>query len=390
MSITSTFLDPPPALSTQYNPADGGTTYAFPLQTNSWLAMQTVIQQALLFPNTTTAFTNLYGAFSDADTVVQAVQILDQIQQTATQYGDPTTLISDLSAFQSATTMPDTIYGAAVWLAAQTVWTANQIVNLLNAGLTDIGTISDPTERLADLTALLQGPGSVSSYASTLQGYITAFEGPVQTFYNTMNAQIAGSTNSLEWYLTQDGNVLSVAQGDVSADTSEINALNEQISTLNKEYIGFTVAACVSPVFLGIPFVGVFLTVADATTFGVMAAEVKKQLDALNEQLASTELDYQEKSQLVAQLQAFDSTSSTVETDGVAFLAAISGLIGGWSEFASQIADNVAALTMSDVDDWPAFLVQVGFQAAVTNWQAIATQAQVFYGAGFVTFAPAT
>ena len=134
--------------------------------------MQDVVTKALAFPLSSADFQDLYGTFSDEGSVETAVSILGQINTTAAKYGDPQTLISSLPAFQQADTPPSSIYGHAVWLAAQTQTTAQQIGSLLQDGLTDIGQETDPNQRLQDLTELLTGQGGVNSYATTLQGYI--------------------------------------------------------------------------------------------------------------------------------------------------------------------------------------------------------------------------
>lgn len=386
-SIINPIIQPPSKLLTSVvDPQTGQSDYAFPLQTNAWLKMQSVVKTAIAFPLNAADFTSLYGDFSDEGTVTQAVTILGQIQRTANQYGDPQTLISQLSAFQQANTPPDSIYGNAVWLAAQTVTSAQQIVSLLTDGLTDIGTETDPQQRIQDLTELLTGQGGISSYANSLNGAINAFQTKTSTFYTTLNGQLTGPTNSLQVYLKQENNVYSDAQGDVTTDKSQIDSMNSTITELNKEYIGFTVAASVSPVLILIPFLGLFIAVADAVTFAVLAAKVKKQMDDLKTQLAGVEVDEQKKTALVTQLGGFNLSVDDVEADGQAFLDVIGTMASGWGEFQSQITLRLSSLTVADVQDWSAFMDKINFKAAVTGWTLIASKAETFYQAGFVKF----
>jgi hypothetical protein len=380
-------IQPPAKLLTPVNnPQTGQPDYAFPLQTNAWIKMQAVVNTALAFPLTTDDFTNLYGSFTDEAAVTNAVAILGQIQQTASQYGDPQTLISQLAAFQQVNTPPASIYGNAVWLAAQTVTNAQQIVSLLQVGLTDIGTETDPNQRIQDLTELLTGQGGISSYANTLQGAITDFQTKTSTFYTTLNGELTGPTNSLKVYLNQDDNVYNDAQADVTADLNEIRTMNTTIDELNKEYIGFTVAASVSPVLVLIPFFGPFIAVADAITFAVLASKVKKQMDDLKSQLSGVEADEQKKAALVTQLHGFNLSVVDVSNDGAAFLDTIGTMAAGWGEFQSQISLRLSSLTVADVQDWSAFMDKINFQAAVAGWNLIASKAETFYQAGFVQF----
>lgn len=390
---TDSLIQPPSGLlTTVIDPNTQQPTYAFPLQTTAWLKMQTVVNTALAFPLSSDQFTSLYGTFTDEGIVEQAVTILGAIQQTATEYGDPATLISELAGFQQADTAPDSIYGNAVWLAARTQLAAQQIASLLQIGLTDIGQTSDPATRIQELTELLTGQGGITSLAAALQTDITNFQTKTGTFYQTLNQELTGQTNSLQWYLSQSSNVLSVAQADVSADETQVKTLTDNINELNKEYIGFTVAASVSPVFVLFPFFGLFIAIADATTFGVLAAKVKAQMDALNEQLKGVEADEQKKTALVTQLTGFNTASLDVETDGKAFLDTIGQLISGWAEFTSQINLRLTSLTPDDVANWSAFLDKIGFQSALAGWQLIAAKAESFFQTGFVAFstAPAT
>jgi hypothetical protein len=348
--------------------------------------MQDVVRIALGFPLSKSTFTSLYGTFTDEAAVDTAIDILGAIQQTASQYGDPQTLISQIEQFQKANTAPDSIYANAVWLAAQTQLTAQQIASLLQIGLQDIGQSPDPKTRIEELTELLTGDGGINPMATTLQGQISAFQTKASAFYTTLNSELTGPTNSLEWYLNQSSNVLTDAQNAVKDDQAAIDQMNTTIKQLNDEYIGFTVAASVSPVFLLIPFFGPIIAVADATTFGVLAAKVKKELDAAREALSKEEALEQQKAALVTQLTGFNKSVADVDVDGKAFLDAISTLISGWGEFTNQVNLRLNSLTTADVEDWSAFLTKINFQASLNGWNLIATKAESFYTAGFVRF----
>jgi hypothetical protein len=390
-ATTDGFLHPPSGLLiTVTDPTTNQPGAAFPLQTTAWLKMQTVVNTALGFPLSSADFTTLYGTFQDEAAVEGAVTVLGNIKTTATQYGDPATLISQLSSFQSATTPPDSIYGNAVWLAAQTQANAQQIVSLLQEGLTDIGQETDPQQRIADLQALLTGEGSVTSYATTLQGQVTAFQDKTTTFYGTLNSQLTGPTDSLKSYLGQSSNVLADAQSAVTTDQGQIDALNTSIHHLNEEYIGFTIAASLSPLLTLIPFVGIPLAIADATTFGILATKVKNQIAALQGQLATVSADEQQKTALVTQLTGFNLSTQSVETDGQAFLDALATLAAGWGAFQTQVALRLSSLTPKDVTDWNAFLDKVNFQAAVDGWNLVGAKAETFFQTGFVTFQAAS
>jgi hypothetical protein len=385
--ITDTLIQPPEALLiTVTDPSTNQTDYAFPLQTTAWLKMQAVVATALAFPLTQTDFTNTYGTFTDEGVVETALTILGSINTTAVKYGDPTTLISSLESFQQAGTAPTSIYGNAVWLAAQTQLAAQQIGSLLNQGLTDIGLNPDPATRVTELTELLTGQGGINSYASTLQGYIGAFETAVTAFYNELNGELTGPTDSLQWYLNQSSNILSDAKAAEATDAQTIDQLNSTIKELNDEYVGFTVAASVSPVLLLIPFAGPFLAVADATTFAVLATKVKSQLDAAQQRLDQVSDDDKKKQALIAVLGQFNLSAGDVESDGQNFLNTISTMISGWSEFQNQINLRVGALTENDVQNWSAFMTQLGFETALSGWNLVAAKAESFYQTGFVQF----
>jgi hypothetical protein len=391
MTISPQLIQPPAKLLIPVtDPTTNQPGYAFPLQTTAWLKMQDVVRIALSFPLTTDDFTNLYGTFTDEATVETAITVLGAIQKSAGDYGDPLTLISGLAAFQTANTAPDPIYGNAVWLAAQTITTAQTIATMLKEGLNDIATESDPKIRIQDLTELLTGQGGITSMSTTLQGQIGAFQTKTTTFYTVLNTELTGQTNSLEWYLNQSDNVYALAKQDAKNVQDAIDQLNSQIKQLNDEYIGFTVAASVSPVLLLVPFFGPFLAIADAATFGALAAKVKQQMDGLKQTLSGDEVELQKKSALVTQLGNFDDQAKTVDVDGKAFLNSISTLISGWGEFNTQVQARLTALTVADVQDWSAFMDKVGFQSALDGWNLIAQKAESFYQAGFVQFTKQT
>jgi hypothetical protein len=386
---TNPIIQPPAALLTAVtNPNTEQTDYAFPLQTDAWLKMQAVVKTAIAFPLSAADFTNLYGTFTDEGSVESAVAILGAIQKTAAEYGDPQTLISELPQFQKANQAPASIYGHAVWLAAQTQTAAQQIGSLLQEGLTDIGTESDPNTRLNDLTELLTGQGGVNSYANALSGYIQNFEKVVSAFYLELNNELTGNTNSLKTYLNSANNVYKDAQGDVSADQTKISQLNSDIKQLNDEYIGFTVAGSVAPLIFLFPLFGPFLAIADAATFGVLATKVSNELGGLRDELKGVSADEQKKTALVTQLQGFNLSAQDVEGDGTAFLDTISKLSGGWTEFSNQITLRLQSLTVQDLQDWGAFMQKINFQSAVKGWGLISSKAETFFQTGLVQFDP--
>jgi hypothetical protein len=352
--------------------------------------MQDTVRTALGFPLTSDDFTNLYGTFTDEGSVDTVVSILGAIQQTAQKYGDPTTLISELPAFEQAGTPPASIYGHAVWLAAQTQLTAQQILSLLKQGLADIGQDQTAQERLQDLTDLLTGPGGVNSYATTLAGYVKDFQDAVTAFYQELNAELTGQTNSLGWYLGQSTNVYSDAQADVTADDTLISQLTDNINTLNKEYVGFTVAASISPVLILFPIFGPLLAIADAATFGVLASKVKSQLSDLQTQLAGASDDELKKTALVTVLGNFNKSVQDVDADGTAFLNAIGSLNSGWTKFADQINFRLQSLTAEDLENWSAFMQKENWKAAQDGWTLIGSTAETFFDTGVVVFTPAS
>ena len=382
----TTLTPPSQLLITQTDPKTGKSQPAFPLQTKAWTKMQLVVKNALMFPTDVASFTTTYGTFEDMAEVQKAISILKAIQTTAKQYGDPQTLISDLPTFQSATTPPDSIYGHAVWLTAQTIFAAEQIQSWLKQGLTDIGQESDPQQRLDDLTELLTGQGGITSYADALSQNIATFTQKVGAFYATLNQELTGPTNSLQVYMNRSTNIVTDAQTDVAADKQLIDQLSDSISEYNKEYIAFTVAACAAPLFAFIPIIGVAFAVADGVGFGVAAAEVKKKLDAAKTALENDKALEAQKAALVTQLTSFNKSCADVETDGKAFLNALGELQAGWSLFSGQITTNLSALTADDLKDWSAFMQRLGFENALSNWQLVETKAEAFYDTGFITF----
>lgn len=383
----TSFLSPATGLLTrQVDPRTNKEGYAFPLQTSAWLKMQVVVRHALSFPLTAKDFTNTYGTFSDEGAVTDALKVLGKIRTTAIKYGDPQTLISDIQKFQDATEPPASIYGHAVWLAAQTQTTAQQIGTYLNTGITDIGSAPDAKTRIQELTELLAGKGGVNDLAMGLRSRIESFTGDVSKFYVELNAELTGRTNSLAIYLKQSSNVLTDAENAVKNDLKVIHQLQSNIDKLNSEYIGFTVAASVSPLFLLVPFFGPFLAVADAATFAALAIEVKKDLEKAQAGLKKERKEEQQKAALVAQLKSFNTSAQTVEGDGKSFLSALSKMTGGWEDFVNQINARLKTLTVQDVEDWNAFLAKINFQTSLKQWHLVASKAEEFFTNGFVTF----
>ena len=176
---------------------------------------------------------------------------------------------------------------------------------------------------------------ATSSTAITLSG-ATGFLGRSWISPHRAEPGLTGQNNSLQWYLNQSSNVYTDAQNAVDSDEQQIAQLNDSIKQLNDEYIGFTVAGSVAPLLLLFPFFGIFLAIADAATFGVLATKAEAAAGRRNSLNSATE-DEQKKSALVTQLGGFNKVTNDVEADGQDFLNAIGQLIGGWNEFSSQI-----------------------------------------------------
>jgi len=380
-------LSPPDQLLTKVtNPKSNKTDYVFPLQTKAWLKMQAVTRTGLSFPITKDTFTKLYGTFANEGTVLAAVNVLKAINQILTEYGDPNTLISDIGKFQKAATAPKSIYGNAVWLAFNTQTTSQNIASLLKEGLKDIGEEPDPVQRLADLKELLSGQGGITQQATTLQNYVSSFSTKTTNFYTSLNSSLTGPTNSLKVYLDQENNVLSAAKTIVKTDLANIKKLKHHIHKLNDEYIGFVVAASMSPIFLLIPFFGIFLAIADAATFGELAKETKDALEKARKDLAKQGKEEQLKAALVTVLEDFNGSVLNVKTEGDNFVKTIETMIAGWTDFSNQIKNQLEHLTPEDLKDWSAFLQRVNFQSALAAWNNIAAKAEQFATAGFISF----
>lgn len=376
---------PPSGLTiTVTNPNTNQPSPAFPAQTAAWVRMQNVVNAALLFPSSQSDFTNLYGDFSDMGTVETAVSILGQVNATSNKYGNPQTLISQINQFASSTNAPGSIYGNAVWLAAQTIATATQIIALLNEGLNMAKDDKDPQTRISDLSDLItQG---IAPLAATLQTNIANFERKVSTFYTELNAELTGQTNSLNWYLSQSNNVVADAQSAYASDQQDIQDMTKSLHDLNKEYTKDVALACSSPAFLLIPFVGVPLAIADATVFGLKAEAVKKKIAAVKQQLTAKDQDEQKKGLLVTQVTHFQQAITDVDTDGQDFLSKIGALSTGWAQFPTQMNAALGKITVQDVQDWGAFMDKVEFKATQDLWKQIADVAQTFYSSGFASF----
>lgn len=382
---TGSPLAPPAKLHIVYtDPETQRETFAFPLQTAAWLKLQIAVSVALQFPLNAADFTEQYGDFADKDEVLQAVSVLSQIRTTAAQYGDPQTLISDIEKFQQASPddPPASLYGHAVFLSAQVQNAAADIVTLLQEGLTDIGNIDDPEQRLQDLTELLTGQGGVNDKANALVQQINTFSGKISAFLDSFNPELAAFQN----YIDESGNVLQQAQQDQQTLTTEIGDVAHDIHELNKEYIGFTVAAVAGSVLFAITIVGLPLAVADAAVFGTLAALTKKKIDHLQDELKDDKAELKQKVALVGVLTLFNKQASEVEEDGQQFVNALDTMVEGWTEFTTRINDLLDGLTAEDLADWSKFMQQVNFQSAKAGWQGIGAQAEAFFDKGFVRF----
>ena len=373
----ATAIQPPQALLPTL---PGGTVVAFPLQTEAWIKMQSVIPTAMSFPLTQNDFTTSYGAFPDEAAVTNALKTLGAINTTAHTYGDPLALIASFAAFQQAAAPPATIYAHAVWLAAQVQLGAQNIASFLTEGLAEIGTETDPAKRLADLTELLTD--EVKPPADAITGHIGDFQTVVSDYYTKLNTELT----NLQDYLTGSANILAEATTIAGNDATQIGTLNDQITSLNKEYTGFVIGASLSPLFLFLGPPGVFLAVADAAAFGVEATKVKNALDNAKALLRDDEQDQAQKLALVAVLDGFNKATQDVETDGTAFLTAIGTMAQGWTSFSTQIGSLLQNLTVADVAKWDDFMQRLNFTHARDGWNIVASKAEEFYDKGFVVF----
>lgn len=377
---------PTGAVIAHIDPKTEQTNYAFPLQTKAWLALQTAVAQAMQLPFDQADFVDKYGTFADETIIESAMTVFDRINTTAKEYGDPTKLISEISNFQQSKNPPDAIYGHAVWLAFQTQTTAQQISALLQEGLNDIGQESDPKVRLKDLTELLTGQGGITDQANSLTGEITTFSTKLSSFYKTLNAELAGKTDSLKSYLDQEGNVLDAANAALVTEKGDLGKMLDLVKKYNDEYIGFTVAASVAPLLSVVPPLFFFFAVGDAAIFGPLAAKAKEALDNERKLVADEKDEIKHKKALVAQVTALNGAAEQVNTNGAEFLNTLSQMVGGWTEFTTQVGLRLKSLTEDDVKEWSKFLQKINFKAGLQGWNTIANKAEDFALKGMVTF----
>lgn len=237
-------------------------------------------------------------------------------------------------------------------------------------------------------------PGTLSIYdgyginaaAQQMKIRCLDLEGLLGPFFDNLNKTLNGETDSLKWYLDQKDNVYSEAGKDVSEDEKSMKDLREQIKKLNDMYIGFTVAASCSPLFLLIPIIGIPMAIADATAFGIEAEKVRKARNAAEAQLKSVEADKLKKISLRDKINELNGNAQNLNTWGNNFLGDLKNVTLSWTKMTDNLQNIVAQTDEKDMENMALFMEKIHLTNAKKDWQDIGTAAENFMDNGFLKF----
>lgn len=362
-----------------FTPPPGTPDEIFALQTTAWVNLQATVAAGLKLPITQGNFVAQYGNFAgtQAAEIQDAIGYFSAINTSCTDFGDPTTLISQITQFTSATTPPLSLYGHGVWLAQQLAVTAQTISEYYTGTIAYVNA-GHPWQPAC---SQLFSQAGVLSNAQAMTTLCQKFSSEMSTFLAALTANV----DALNTYVSSDSaNVLSTAQTDLTNDTTDLTSDTAQLAKLNQEYIGFTVAAALSPVISLEPPLFLIDGIIDAAVFTGLAVAWKTKIDNLKATIASLKTEKQQAAALVTQVTSFNSFAALTVAQGQSFIDAVDQMAAGLIDFQTQL--TAVESELNNFDSFDDFFQQIHMQAAIDDWNNVASYANSWVTQGFVQF----
>ena len=269
----------PPTGLVAPNPSGNGNIFC--LFTGDWLSLQAFVVSALALPLSTGDFTGKYGDFADMGEVEAVLSAMQQVAQLASRFGDPMTLIREIStnpAYTQGTTPPEDIYGHIVWFANRLYQTAMSFQGTLGSFMELLNPANGtPEERAANLKMVLTGDGGLQSSAVDMQAQTNVLLKKLTQF----DLDLEPANKTLQSYMSNSSKFYQDAVAARDDDERQVATLQSEANDAYEKWKDLTIAATTTSVGLMVLTAGLSLPFSIGLGVG-LGVEAQKALDDYN------------------------------------------------------------------------------------------------------------
>ncbi|HEY8159503.1 MAG TPA: alpha-xenorhabdolysin family binary toxin subunit A [Methylobacter sp.] len=348
----------------------------FCMTSTSWLTLQTYLNNVASLPNTLTALSTSMGSGAPAD--------MSDFQKLVTLYGSMQTQGTDFTQtlYPSIVSLASDIYEYAQNVP-QYYAGLQELINQLNvtpaptgAALTTIqnnmvGVVNQLAENIAPYIT------KASSISTQLNSFVTNLEGDLTTLGSNSPAP---GTGYYQYYNDEYGTTSAAVQNLVSEIAAQTTALHK----FQAEYNHDVIVAATSPTY---GWIWPFGTIAAGIVAGIYGAKATAALNAMNAATANIQsLNAQEQADmnLMNDLTSVTTAIENLSNELNAAISILEGVEGNWTAISSDLTSLSDYLT-KDFQGSLAFLLQIDFNTATTDWANLAKEANAYRTNAFIT-----
>jgi hypothetical protein len=345
---------------------DTGTD-PFVLASADWLAIQRYVTAALALPVTDDAITS-YFVLGTGDSPTNYQDILTAFQAMAAHCG----------------TFKQSTFPASVALATDIV-DYDRNVSVYYAALENL---------LPQLQAASPSDQVKQEFKAILDQRALEAAG-----YRDKATAVAKALGDFATETEQDGDTISTLvtsyNTKLGATSTDRQQLEQSIATwtdtLNQaqaQYDHDVIVSATTPAYawVGLPFfpVGLIAAAIVAGIYGSAAVKAQNEIKAARGQIAALQQQVQRDITITASLKAAETAMGTIQASLKAALPIIQKIEGVWDALAGDLS-NLGDLIVNDIENALPILMDLGIQAAMKQWDAVAAEANDYRVNAFIT-----
>lgn len=394
--MTSPNIGPAPGLTTKADP-NSGRKSTFTLFSDSWINLQASIGTALDLPISSGNFEAKYGSFGGSTVITDCIGAMQDVRNTATEFGDPkmlrAALIKDPNLL-GAKEPPKEIYTHTVWMGQRVHTTAQTLASgyeSVLAGLKGLPAGDQVTNLKAYLFDQTMGPIPLSKTMSNDIGVLIKKLG---TFEQKMNEY----SDKMKTFTRESSGMMQEVNSKVGSLEKKIKELEGLRDEAYRAWRDFTIAAVTASVGCALiggllaPFtggasllVGGAAAIATGVGLGVKAAENRAKYNEYCKQIDSESVDLKKKCRLRGDLGGLNQQMLTVGPAMGSFMKNLQKVQGVWTQMNTDLLHINGSLTEGNVGTIP-FLVEAQAKRAIDAWKDVDSSAKQFTAESLVDY----
>ena len=226
--------------------------------------------------------------------------------------------------------------------------------------------------------------GGQITYAAQLSYYCSQFNTLASDWIISMNNALNATTNSLQWYLKQSGNVLNDAEAALTADQNALAAAHTALSAAQDEYNHDVIVAATSPTYAWIFPFGTIAAAIVAGIYGAKAVAAKKAIAAAEDEIANDNADITKKTSLVTAVTGLNTNATSLELKGNSFLSTVQGMENGFMTITSDLS-AICDEVVQDAEKVTKYTAPGVVAVAQKKWETVQKAANGFISTGLIT-----